>query len=180
VPRAFSVHWGNLLAAGVVAGVFIGRIWFGLPLFAIWVGVGVAAVHFLVLPRLAAARVPALDRAMLFSAQKGDAEGLDRALRRAWLIRHYGPHWYVLGRQAWAAAEAGRHEEAERLYERAALDSQEPDRSRFLANLVSVKRKLGKQEEAEKLRRLVARKRPELVEALDQGLKPPPGGSDSR
>ncbi len=172
MARRFRVHWGNLFVAGLVAAVFVGRLWFGLPYAGVWVAVAAAAIHFFVLPRITAARVRVLDRAMLFAAQRGDTEALDRAVRRAWLVRLYAPRWYLLGRFAWAAAEAGRLEEAERLYEQAASEAKEPDRCRFLANLVSVKRRLGKDKEAASLRRVVVRKRPELADALSGD--PPP------
>ena len=164
--RGLTVHWGNVFIAGLVAAVFVGRLWFGLPYAGVWVGIAAAATHFLLIPRLLEGRVRRLDRAMLFAAQRGDVAALGLALRRAWFVRLYAPRGYVLGRWAWAAAEAGRLAEAERLYERAARVSREPDRSRLLANLVNVKRRLGKAAEADRLGRRVAVRHPELEAAL--------------
>jgi len=166
--RGLFINWGNLFVAGLVAAVFVGRLWFGLPYWGVWVGVAAAAFHFVVIPRILERRIKRLDRTMLFAAQRGDAEALAAAIRGAWFVRIYAQRGYVLGRRAWAASEAGRLEDAERLYEQAALASKQPDRSRYLANLVGVKRRLGKDREANRLKSQVAHRHPELRAALDQ------------
>ena len=103
---------------------------------------------------------------MLMAAQKGEPQALDRALERAWIVRLYSPRWFVLGNRAWAAFESQRLEEAERHYEEAAKIAPKNERTRFVANLVTVKRRLGKDKQAAALARQIERRQPGLIQAL--------------
>ncbi len=161
------IHWGNLFLVLLLAAVVVGRVWYSLSYGGLWVIIGIAGVHMVVMPRLAARRAKRLEREMILAAQKGQAKALGEAVRRAWLVRLYSPRWYVLGRQAWAEFEAGANVHAERLYEEAAALAPPTERTRFVANLVTVKRKLGKDRQADALARQIERRQPGLMQALD-------------
>lgn len=161
------IHWGNLVLVLLLGAVVVGRIWFQLSYGGLWVIIGIAGLHMVVMPRLAARQAKRLERKMILAAQKGQAGELATAVRAAWLVRLYSPRWYVLGRRAWAEFEAGRNEAAETLYEQAAKQAPPAERIRFVANLVTVKRRLGKDRQADALTRQIERHQPGLMRALD-------------
>lgn len=161
------VHWGNMFLLALLAAVVVGRVWFKLSYAGLWVIIGIAGVHMVVMPRLAARRAKRLEREMILAAQKGQPEALAIAVNAAWLVRMYSPRWYVLGRKAWAEFEAGHNREAERLYEQAADQAPPTEKTRFVANLVTVKRRLGKDRQADALSRQIERRQPGLMRAID-------------
>ncbi len=161
------IHWSNLFLLLLLATVVVLRVWFELTYAGLWIIIGVAGVHMVVLPRLAARRAQRLEQEMILAAQKGQPAALDKAVDAAWLVRLYSPRWYVLGRRAWAAFEAGRLEDAEDAYERAAEQAPPTEKIRFVTNLVTVKKRLGKDRQAKVLSRQIERREPGLLRALD-------------
>jgi tetratricopeptide (TPR) repeat protein len=143
----------------------------GLPYSAFWLAVGLLLVHFVALPRVAAAQIPMLEQRMVVAAQRDDAEGMARAYRSARLVRLYSPAWYLLGRRAWIASEQGELARAEALYSEAILEAREPERSTFIANLTTLKRRLGKEEEAAALQRRLNRDRPDLARVVEEARR---------
>ena len=160
------LHWRNILPFLVVVVVFVGRRWYGLSYTGLWAAIALVGVHFLIMPRLAVRASKRLEQELLRSAQRKRPDEMAAAVRRAWLVRLYLSRWYVRGRQAWVAVEAGELAKAEQLYQHAVLEAGEPERSRFLANLVTVKRRLGKDEEADRIVRRLGATRPDLLAAL--------------
>lgn len=161
------VHWGNVFLLLLLGAVVVGRVFFELSYGGLWVIIGIAGIHMVVMPRVAGRKAKQLEREMILAAQKGQPQGLDAAIDGAWVVRLYSPRWFVLGRRAWAAFEAGRNPDAERLYEQAAELSPPAERVRFVANLVTVKRRLGKDGQADALARQIERRQPGLMRAID-------------
>ena len=88
---------------------------------------------------------------------------------RAWLVRLYAPAWHLAGKEAWIRMGLEENELAEKLYAAALLQAPEPERSTFLANLAVVKERLGKREDAHRIRERLAQRRPDLADYLGSG-----------
>lgn len=162
-----SFHWRNLGSA-LLVGILV---WVGAQFggwgWAIVGGAVVFVLHLVLLPRWAARRRPRLERHMLAVLQREGPEPLLRIHRGAWFVRLYSPGWYNRSREGWIRMAVGQDELAERLLERAVKGAPEPHRSTCRANLATVKSRLGKHDDARRIRARIHRTRPELREFLD-------------
>jgi len=162
-----SFHWRNLGGA-LLVGVLV---WVGAQIggwgWAIVGGTVGFVLHMVLLPRWAARKRPVHERTMLAVLQREGPEPLLRLHRRAWFVRLYSPGWYNRSREGWIRMAAGDNEAAERLLARAASAAPEPHRSTCLANLATVKTRLGKDEDARRIRTRIHSTRPELQDLGD-------------
>ena len=155
--------WKLAFPALMVLFTFVGRAYFAMPYWGVWMGIVLILVHFLVLPRWAATSTRWVEHRLLEAAQAGARQELPGIFARAWLVRLYTPRWWSLGRQAWIAMEIDQLKRAEALYREASGCAPEPQRTTHLMNLATVLDRQGRDVDAEAIRTRIQRRRPDLA-----------------
>lgn len=166
MPARLVVDPRGFLPLLLLAASGASLIWLRRPALTLALAGLLLLLHLFVLPWLARRWRTVLDRSLLLTLQQRQPERMRRIFRRAWLVRLYAPDWYIDGKEAFICMELEEYHRAEQLYLAAIPLAPEPEKSTFLANLSVIAERLGKSEEAARLRRRLADQRPDLAELL--------------
>ncbi len=159
-----QLRWVLILASCVVLFLLRGNR-LAISIYVTVVTLGIALYVFW-LPRRVAAAEQKFTRELLRFLSKGDHQALDRAARKAWLIRRFGRAHLIPEGRALAAGAAGDHEAERAFYLEAVRNAPPEERVRLEVNLAAAELATKHYDEAEGRYRAALRRRPDFTVAM--------------